>query len=143
MEPKQGYMLNSLRVCIDRYQDTKMGGRAYSPLQDEVIEFEDFMEMIAEADKLFDKKGYPQSYQNKRVFDGESQRSSFVMKPPVLREPEDIIGQQGKIDTFDILIVSRRHATWQGILRDRNGKVIGDFQDILEIISRIEKYGRP
>ena len=57
MEPRQDYMLNSLRVCIDRYDDVKMGGRAYSPLQSEVIEFEDFMEMIAQADKLFDEKG--------------------------------------------------------------------------------------
>lgn len=140
MEPRQDYMLNSLRVCIDRYDDVKMGGRAYSPLQSEVIEFEDFMEMIAQADKLFDEKGYPQSYQNKRMFDGESQRSSFVMKPLVLRETKDIIGQQGKIGTFDILVVSRRHATWQGSLKDQKGNIIGDFEDILQIISCMEKY---
>ncbi len=86
------------------------------------------------------KKGTRSLTRTKRMFDGESQRSSFVMKPPVLRETEDIIGQQGKIGTFDILIVSRRHATWQGILKDKKGNMIGNFEDILQIISCMEKY---
>lgn len=133
------YMLNCLRVCIDQYESAQAAkGRAYSPLQKAVIEFEDLVEMIAKADKLFDEKGYPQSFQDKRAFNGRKQCSSFVWNPQPLRESKDIIRHRGKIGTYDILIISRRHAAWQGILKDENKNIVGKFNDILQIISYIE-----
>lgn len=131
------YMPNSLRICIDKMDENEIAGRFYSPLKKESIEFNDFIEMITKADKVFDEKGYPQAFQCKRSFKGEECHPSFCMKPEILRETDQIVNQKGTIASYDILVISRRQTNWQGILQDTEGKKLGEFRGILELLKLI------
>ena len=134
------YMPNSLRLCIDSRADGNMGGRLYSTLNKNEIEFCDIMNMFTQADKMFDEKGYPQSYQDKRSFQKTAAPSGFRMNPIMERKPVDIINQKGKIQTFDIAVVTRRNTTWQGTIYDFQGKSLGTYKDILQILSILEDF---
>lgn len=137
MSAGRTYMPNGLRLCIDKKEENEIAGRLYSPLQKEAILFQDFIEMITKADKLFDAKGYPQSFQHKRSFQGEKNCPSFNIKPEILRETEEILNQKGKVASYDVLVISRRHTNWQGNLRNIEGKKLGDFQDILGLLNLV------
>ena len=59
------------------------------------------------------KKGYPQSYQNKKECLTVKANVPFVIETAGFKRDRRYYRTTGKIGTFDILIVSRRHATWQ------------------------------
>lgn len=140
MDRQENYMANSLRLCIDCYKNSCMCGYAYSPLQEDPIEFRDIMELIAKADKLFDERGYPQSYQNKRVFSRKSQSNpiSFSLHPEIHRKAEYIVNQRGRLATFDVQVFSRRNTTWQGKICANADGTCMNFRSDLELIHYLD-----
>lgn len=132
--PFMYYRPNFLRLCIDYNDDGRIGGRFYSPLTEEPVFFHDLVEFFSKADQLFDRKGYPQSFQNKKSFSPQPPCPSFTLNPRIERSSEDILSQKGALSTYDIMVQSRRNTNWQGFVFDSEGNRLGSYYDVLQIV---------
>ena len=132
---KKFYSANMFRVCIDAYKED-ISGRLYSPLSTEEITFGGVGELLLKMDKLFDKVGYPQAFQNKRSFDGAQDiGNAYRGIPKVLRTGEDIMAQVGEYSTYDVEVTSRRNTSWQGVIYTAEGVRKGEFNGEVELLA--------
>lgn len=132
---KKFYSANMFRVCIDAYKED-ISGRLYSPLSTEEITFGGVGELLLKMDKLFDKVGYPQAFQNKRSFDGvQDIGNAYRGIPKVLRTGEDIMAQVGEYSTYDVEVTSRRNTSWQGVIYTAEGVRKGEFNGEVELLA--------
>lgn len=132
---KKFYSANMFRVCIDAYKED-ISGRLYSPLSTEEITFGGVGELLLKMDKLFDKVGYPQAFQNKRSFDGEQGvGNAYRGIPKVLRTGENIVAQTGAYSTYDVEVISRRNTSWQGVIYTADGERKGEFNGEVELLA--------
>lgn len=127
------YPLNSFRLCIDEKKDNLFVGRVYTPLSENKLTFNDLSSMVLLVDKVFDENNYPKSYQNKR---------SFTASPIIVsnyqvtakRDIDTIIDKLGNLNTFDVIVTSRQHTCWQGIIKNLSGEIIANFKSELNLI---------
>lgn len=134
------YALNSVRLCID---DTINGikGRAYTPLCDRPLTFNDFGRLIIDLDQIFDKNGYPQAFTDTRSFDSRPEYyNRYKGQPSAKLAAGEILSETGAIATFDMVINSRRSSSWQGILFDELRNRVGNFTGEVELLATIDKY---
>lgn len=131
---KKHFPANALRICIDSCINGDLGGRAYSRLQAEPIVFISCSELLLKTDRMFDRKGYPQTFQQKRTFSGGEEQKGYCSNPVTEMESEQILEQDGKITTFDIVVQSRRKAGWQGFLRQKDESGSAAFESELELL---------
>lgn len=134
---KRFYSSNMFRVCIDTYR-TDIRGRAYSPLYEGEIKFHGIGQLLVKMDKLFDRIGYPQAFQNKRSFGGERNTgNAYRGVPENVRDTEDILRQMGEHCTYDVAVESRRNTSWQGIIFDSEGNEQGRFDGEVELLAKL------
>lgn len=135
MEKRQKrYQLNSIRVCIDSY-DNGLAGRVFSPLCTEEITFVGIQELLLKADEIFDRAGYPQAFHEKRTFWGIMKaKMPYAGIPKPVMDGARIFEKKGQMVTYDVIIKSRRNAGWQGTIFNEAGKRIHDFQGELELL---------
>lgn len=135
----QHYGLNGFRLCIDECQNNVHKGRVYMPLSKHSIPFNDLTNMVLLVDKVYDRNDYPKAYQHKRSFYTEE----LPKHKPELKYPIDkLLQQQGEIASFDILVMTRQHTSWQGLIKKTSGEVIDHFDsdlDLIQIISNLIK----
>lgn len=131
------YPVNAIRVCIDE-ANGDLKGRIYSKMSSEPLHFSNCGELILKTDAMFDACGYPQTFQEKRVFRGERSTGRYA-RPSVVLSDAQLIQQSGKCRTVDILVKSRRRAGWQGILWE-NPKAPGiTFESVIELLRHLGK----
>ncbi|MBQ8821090.1 MAG: hypothetical protein IJZ82_00430 [Lachnospiraceae bacterium] len=121
--------------------DGKICGFFYSPLDKEAYEAHGFEDFVLKADHLFDKYGYPQAYVTGRSFQEEQpDENHYRGMPKAVRTVEEILSFRGEYATCDIVVESRKNATWQGIVGDGHGRMIGRFECVLDITKIIREY---
>lgn len=127
--------LNFLRICVDRCGED-LSGRVYCRMSREGLPFRNLGELLLRADLLFDEKDYPQSFQEKRSFAEQPLRYSRRGMPKAFLTDQEILNRQGAYCTLDVLVYSRRQASWQGILirRGMPGKSFRSEKELMEII---------
>ena len=131
------YPINSIRVCVDSAAADEFQGRFYSRMNPDPIGFHDIGELIVLADKLFDKRGYPQTFQERRSFRGTAAGAGHYAAPEIFLTDEEIEAQSGAHGTFDILVESRRRAGWQGMLLGGDGSR-HEYQSEMELLKEID-----
>lgn len=136
-----GYPLNSFRLCLDRLSDNMIEGRFYHLLSEKETVFRDISQFLLYADRILDQGNFPQSFQEKRSFhavppEGRKQISEILM------DGERIKSMHGTAATADVIVMSRRHTSWQGVVRKTNGSKLGDFSGEIELIELLEKLGQ-
>lgn len=138
---RQGFPPNMIRLCIDGYNND-IQGRMYSKMNQEPIEFDNCCEMFLKADEMFDQNGYPQSFCDSRSFVKGTIKGRYDL-PSMHKEPlfndEDLRVQEGTLCTLDVLIRSRRQASWQGFIRIKGDSCIHEFHCAMELLRCIEK----
>ena len=136
MEAKEEcYPVNCLRVCIDVCSETDLIGRIYSPLAREALHFNDIREMLLKTDAMFDEAGYPQAFQAKRSFkEGERLPASYAAAQEIVRPTSCIINQFGEAVTYNVVVMTRQHTSWQGIVYSTDGVKINSFSGDLELL---------
>lgn len=131
---------NAMRLCIDTCRACDVSGRLYSRMTGTYLSFASMAELLLETDVLLDTIGSPQAFQRKRIFStGKSEeltRIRIMTEQPfgtdcMVRE------QTGKCATFELVVQSRMHASWQGFLADGNGRVHGKFESELQLMEMI------
>ena len=93
-------------------------------------------DFLLSVDKLFDLKGYPQNYLEKRSFLEQDVWTGRYAVPKSLMDDSIIFMQRGQCCTLDILVQSRHRAGWQGIVVNMKGEAV-EYQSELELVETI------
>lgn len=133
-----GYPFNSFRLCLDMLSDNIIEGCFYHLLTEKGIAFRDISEFLLYADRILDMSGFPQSFQEKRSFQTEPSGNKKHIKH-ILMDGEKLKSMKGKAATVDVVVMSRRHTSWQGAVNRTDGSRIGVFTGELELIGLLEK----
>lgn len=133
--------ITSIRICIDRMNEDDMSGRILGVALESEIPFGDLQSFITSVDKAYDTIGQPQSGQISRSFSNQEVLScSYVAKPKRYHPSEVIDSAAGRQKTFDLVMQTRHHAEWQGVLKDTRGQLLGSFKSVLECIQLVTDH---
>ncbi len=139
-QTEKKYPPNRFRVCIDD-ATADLLGRIYSPLSESELKFVEFRELILQMDALFDRTGYPQSFQEKRSFKKAIVPNAAYRGVPITDVTYQEMQQyHGELATLDILVESRRNASWQGLVFSLDGQCLGEYDGEWGLIDLIQKY---
>ena len=134
----RNFPMNAVRLCIDHYEDD-IQGRLYNKMSPKELSFQNCSEMLLKTDALFDHHGYPQTFQEKRIFYKEKEKQGKHGVPKEAANNATIEEQRGRYCTLDMIILSRRCAGWQGILLYTDGTEAARFQSEMELLEHIWK----
>ena len=116
---------NRILICIDSYDNAVPAGRFYNSLQ-ESESFSSLSQLLIRVESALDEQQAPQSYTTHRTFasvmdrlgDGELSAAS----------------RKGARATFELKILFRQHASWQGVVVWKEGNQEQSFRSVLELI---------
>ena len=138
---RQDYPANGFRICVDT-EEQDMAGRIYSLLAPEVITYSGWNELFLKMDAVFDQVGYPQAFQEKRSFTGGTKAASYQGSPKLLQPYEAVTHERGLLWTVDVVVISRRDTSWQGIVYDLDRQELGQFDGELGLMKILEQRER-
>ena len=101
-------------ICVDSCSDFVLKGRFYNLCLQNGKEFSSLMQLLLLMDELFDDMGFPKAYTSPRKFSRDSvceyhpAASSEILK--------------GAVATFEVRVIFRQHASWQGTVAWLEGK---------------------
>ena len=125
----------SLRLCFDCFDEDNLSGKILGVALENEIPFRGLRSFVASVDKAYDTIGQPQAGQITRSFGKqEIKPAPYVAVPKRYHKPEDIKSAKGRAKTFDLIMQSRHHAEWQGVLKDARGQTLGTFKSVLKCI---------
>lgn len=139
MERKQeGFPVNSFRICIDGQGNEEIHGKICGVALKNDVTFYNIADLLVKIDDALNFVGTPQSYQKVRSFDEQKQESGIVKRTAKrYREASEVREQTGTRKTVDVVIFTRQHTSWQGIVKDTEGKIIGEFKSDLELVKAV------
>ena len=127
MTRASGEAYRNIRLCIDSYENGVTTGQFYFPaLDQEGRPFVSLIQFLVEAENALDEVGFPQSYTAKRSFASHSQG--------VGKETGVAMIRSGRLATFELRLLFRQHASWQGTVKWIEGKEELSFRSVLELI---------
>ena len=132
---------SALRICVDGVSDHAAFGRVFSRRLVEVIEFADLSSLFLRLDRLFDRQGFPQAFQRTRVIVHETllQDAAAAADAASGMSEKTVSAQRGAVATFDLRVISRRNATWQGIVDWLDGSEKQEFFSSLELLHLVNE----
>lgn len=98
----------NIMVCIDSYEKEIIKGRIYNPCIDGNIEFYGLMHFVNILEELLETMNFPQAYEQKRRF------QMMSMEPYDVKE--NVAEIKGALATFELKILFRQNASWQGTI---------------------------
>ena len=111
-------------VCIDTYENIP-GGRFYNALQREGGCFSGLMQFLLKMERVLDTMHFPRAFSSVRTF-SESGGSAD-------HEPSDLPIRHGRLATFEMRILFRQNASWQGSIAWLEGGREESFRSVLEL----------
>lgn len=121
----------NIRLCVDSYELGVAKGHYYHPQLDSGGRaFECLAQFLEGAESLFDSINFPQSYTAKRSFSPKQR--------PDGRGESGAEERRGKRATFDIRVLFRQHASWQGSVIWVEEHSEECFRSALELIQLID-----
>ena len=134
---RQRFPVNSVRICIDDYENADLEGRIYSRMQKEPLYFKSFGELLLKVDRLFDERGFPQAFQRRRTFGEPEMFGGYHGRPEPNLSDEVIQGQLGRLGTFELEVWTRCRSGWQGVLCSVNGSARFSFRSEMELLRKL------
>lgn len=132
------YMASALRICVDEVidGDKDIKGRICGVAVKEDTEFNGSSELFILIDRLLDGIGKPQPSRKSRMFRNvaENDVTSYCVSPEIYHSSDEIREKEGRLFTRDVLFVSRLRSSWQGVMKDADGRLLGNFDSDLEFI---------
>jgi len=111
-------------VCIDSYHRGEMRGRFYNPYLEGGQSFESITQFLLSMEQALDGMDFPKAFTARRSFAPPERDTG----PPSLRF------QTGQQATFQLRILFRQNASWQGSLVWLEGTQEQSFRSVLELI---------
>ena len=113
-------------ICVDSYRDMVMKGRIFNPFFDGSIEFGSVMACLLSIEDLLEQMCFPQAYEIKRSF-GQ-------METAICQTASSPIHQKGEMATFELKIMFRQNASWQGMVLWKETGKEESFRSVLELL---------
>ena len=121
-----GNQFRTTTVCVDSYENGVLSGWVYNPLWAEGQPFKSLSQFLLLMEQMLDEIGFPQPYNEARNF------------APVKELPgQERISDRhlrGKRMTFQLQILFRQHASWQGCATWEEARKMQSFRSVLELI---------
>lgn len=128
----------TLRICLDEYKNGTISGRIYTKFRKEPSEFANLGEILMKGEEIFDMAGYPMAFQQRRTFSNKLEEKRRKGRPVTCVLCDRELGEQkGRLKTLDVVVNSRRHSSWQGVLLGSDGNLIGNFVSELELLKML------
>ena len=121
----KAYGCGSNTVCVDSYENGILRGWLHNPCR-EAESFSSLTQFLLKMEQLLDEIK-PQAYAQPRRFSPLA-KSEEPHHFPVSQSP------RGGRATFDLQVVFRQNASWQGILYWREAQVSQRFRSVLELV---------
>ncbi len=117
-------------VCIDSYDDGVMAGRIYNSRLGEAESFRSTIGFLTRMEQLLAIEDVPQAFNAVRSF---APVMRLLPEPP----PSSAI-REGRLATFELHILFRQNASWQGsvVWLDTGQEVC--FRSVLELILMVD-----
>lgn len=129
------YPDNAIHIALDVLEDDEFTGSISGVTLKETIAFSGVNDFMVKVDRAFDTIGKPQAAQIKRSFGQDAPtHQSYCANPKRYHPSEAIAEERGRVKTLDLIMISRRHAEWQGIIKAQ-GQVVGQFETALACLS--------
>lgn len=133
----------SLRLCIDHDISGcgRISGRIVGVCLKDEIRFLDLAQLSLCIDAALDEIGQPQASYIFRSFRKKDAYTPapYVGTPTRWHTEEEIAREQGECLTVDAVFTSRQHGTWQGVIKEPDGSVAGEFVSDLEFMQMLEQ----
>ena len=118
----------AMLVCVDSYEGGVPRGRLYLPGQ-QGQRFDSLSQLLLRAEQLLEQGG-AQSFTIPRI---------FALAKPLRSAPCDADElARGKAATFEMRVLFRQHASWQGELLWLEKNSRQSFRSVLELITLID-----
>ena len=116
-------------VCVDRYENGVPQGQLYLPGQGGE-RFESLSQLLLRAERLLNQAGGVQSFTTPRI---------FALAKPLPPAPCDA-GEltRGSAATFEMRVLFRQNASWQGELLWLEKNTRQSFRSVLELITLMD-----
>ena len=124
-------------VCIDTIQPAEFRGRFYNIYLPNYVEFNGAFDLVNKMDHIFDDFRFPHAYFDCRSFhpSGSEPSGAALPKKPACYQDETIFTQEkGEKVTLLLQVVTRQHATWQGMAFCVEKGYSVSFQSIRELM---------
>lgn len=139
------FTVSTLRICVDaiKTSDSDIKGTICGiGVKDDMV-FNGSSELFILIDRILDRIGRPQPSRQTRSFreSEDHERTTYHCISEIYHTPEEIRKCCGSVMTRDVTFISRLRSSWQGIMWDELGNMIGEFESDLEFISLLYDRG--
>lgn len=118
-------------VCIDSYEEKVPIGRLNNLFLDSEIPFRGVMQFLLETEKLLDAMNFPEPFVRTRSF-------TSARPEPGNHPPNTENASKGRVATFNLRILFRQNASWQGAVQWMEGRQEESFRSVLELLMLID-----
>ena len=130
---------NLINICVDENQHGEISGRMYHCYSEEPVRFLNIVELIREAEKLFDTIAFPQASTKTRQLTEEGPQQEGRMERPLrVMHQEDVVGNTGELGTFITSVRFRQKSTWQGEFFWVEKEQKRQFANMLDFIKQMD-----
>ena len=120
-----GAQYRATTVCIDSYDRGILVGRFYNPWLEEGKAFHGIADFLLEMEQALDSMDFPKSFTAVRT---------FAETPPGPSLSGGNSFRPGCTATFEVRVLFRQNASWQGSVTWLEGKREESFRSVLELI---------
>ena len=131
---------NLINICIDEKHHGEISGRMYHCYSKEPVRFWNIVELLREAEKLFDAIAFPQaSTKTRQLAEEYRQKEGYIERPVKVMLQEDVAGNTGELGTFITSVRFRQKSTWQGEFFWVEKEEKRQFANILDFIRQLDE----
>ena len=133
-------MPNAVCVCIDNYEDGKIGGKLYHMFSRDPQYFSDVTDILKYMGTLMDEIKYPEATIKARSFKKTEQETNTNIDARQKKyEIEDLLQKSGSIASCIVTVSSRVNASWQGNIYWIENDESAGYSSEIEFISLIDE----
>lgn len=130
--------INTLRICIDNYEDEIPKGRIYHSSKENTYYFTGIMSFMKIIEQIMNDNNFPQLGMQIRQFAYTNENKRMVNEQ-ICTDNEEIGNFiRGRLATYRIRIMFRQSATWQGTIRWLEEGTEEHFRSALELMMLID-----
>lgn len=129
---ESGFTVTSIRVCIDG-REPEVSGRLVGITLENEYKFNNKEELMIAINEAYSFIGQPQPILQARSFSENAKTyTGYIGSPIRYHSNHEIHEKHGTLETYDLVMTSRKHAEWQGIWKNTDAEVISSFETMLE-----------